>query len=148
MPLLGQGGAKGSISCHLRRLWQSPLLATCPDHSRSWDGEQIPAGRDQSRELVPKLLLGCLHCPGVTLLSQTIRKEFGHFHWHFKGFCVSLVGGSTERSRWDLDGFGAPAQPFTVPRLYSQSFERQQRNFLPSPRVCALQEFQGTALRS
>lgn len=36
------------------------------------------------------LLLGSLHCPGVTLLRQTISKECEHFHWHFKGLCPEL----------------------------------------------------------
>lgn len=26
--LLGEGGGKGNVSCHLRRIWQGPLLAT------------------------------------------------------------------------------------------------------------------------
>lgn len=27
MLLLGEGGGKGNVSCHLRRIWQGPLLA-------------------------------------------------------------------------------------------------------------------------
>lgn len=41
----------------------------------------------------PGLLLGSLHCPGVTLLRQTIRKESEHFHSHFKGLCHKLCPG-------------------------------------------------------
>lgn len=98
MPLHGQREGKGSISCHLRKLWQSPLLATCSCHSRSWGWKTDPSWERLELETGSKAakLLGCswdLHCPGVTLLRQTIRKECGHFHWHFKGLCPELCPG-------------------------------------------------------
>lgn len=77
VPLLGQGGGKGCMSCHLRRLWQSPLLATCSHHSRSWGWRTDSSwGRPQlvTGSKAAKLL-GCLHCPGVTLLRQTDHQE-------------------------------------------------------------------------
>lgn len=41
--LLGEGGGKGNISCHLRRIWQA--LPT--HHSRRRDGACIPVEKDQ-----------------------------------------------------------------------------------------------------